>query len=114
VGGSSQAEATAETAECVEAWTSDDGVLPTLVRLYAIESGQPEISRIKAEGLIERYDVNEGPATEYFRLHERRDAEHAAQARQLIDRLAAEDDADRLVAAAESAFRANWRLLDGV
>ncbi|MDX6632239.1 MAG: pyrroloquinoline-quinone synthase [Solirubrobacterales bacterium] len=114
VGGSSDAEANRETAECVEAWTCDDGVLPGLVRLYAIESGQPEIARVKAEGLIERYDVQEGPATEYFRLHQKLDVEHAAEARALIDELAGEDDADRLVEAAESAFRANWRLLDGV
>jgi pyrroloquinoline-quinone synthase len=114
VGGTIGAEPTGETAECIAAWTRDDGVLPTLARLYAIESGQPEISRIKAEGLIERYDVNEGPATAYFRLHERLDAEHASQARRLIERLAEPEDADAVVAAAESAFRANWRLLDGV
>jgi pyrroloquinoline-quinone synthase len=114
VGGRSDDASTPETAECVEAWTRDDGLLPGLVRLYAIESGQPEIARIKREGLIERYDVNEGPATEYFRLHETLDVEHAAQARRLVDELAAEADEDGLVAAAEEAFAANWRLLDGV
>lgn len=114
VGGSADAAPTAETAECVATWTSDDGLLAGLARLYAIESGQPEISRIKREGLIERYDVNEGPATEYFRLHEGLDLEHAAQARLLIEDLAEPGDADAIVDAAEGAFRANWRLLDGV
>ena len=114
MGGTIGAEPTAETVECVAEWAREDGLLPNLVRLYAIESGQPEISRIKAEGLIERYDVNEGPATAYFRLHEKLDVQHASQARGLIEELAGPEDADALVDAAESAFRANWRLLDGV
>jgi pyrroloquinoline-quinone synthase len=114
VGGSREAEPTAETVECVSTWTRDDGVLAGLARLYAIESGQPEIAAIKRKGLIERYGVDEGPATEYFRVHEKRDLEHSAQARLLIEDIAGDDDADAVVKAAESAFRANWRLLDGV
>jgi pyrroloquinoline-quinone synthase len=114
VGGSPEAVPTAETVECVSAWTRDDGALAGLARLYAIESGQPEIAAIKRKGLIERYGVDEGPATEYFRVHEKRDLEHSAQARRLIEDIAGDDDADAVVEAAESAFRANWRLLDGV
>jgi pyrroloquinoline-quinone synthase len=114
VGGSNEAEATAETAECVGAWTAADGRLATLARLYAVESGQPEISRTKREGLAAFYGVDDGAGNAYFRVHESRDAEHAAQARELIDELATPADEDDLVAAAESAFRANWRLLDGV
>ena len=43
-----------------------------------------------------------------------RDIEHAAEVRELISELASDEDADRLVAAAESAYEANWRLLDGI
>lgn len=114
VGGEVADEATAETRECVEAWTAEDGVVATLARLYAVESGQPEISRTKRQGLVERYGVADGTGTDYFRVHEGRDAEHAEQARELLSALAVPDDADRIVAAAESTFRANWRLLDGV
>ena len=114
VGGSASAPATAETADCVRVWTADDGLLPTLARLYAIESGQPEISRVKRAGLVELYGVADGSGTEYFALHEGRDAGHAAEVRDLIEQRARPEDADALVAAAESAFRANWRLLDGV
>ena len=113
-GGDTAAAPTAETAACVEAWAADDGLLPTLARLYAIESGQPEISRIKREGLTGLYGFEEGPATAYFRVHETRDSEHAAEVRALIEELAGEDSEDELAAAAEAAFRANWRLLDGV
>lgn len=113
-GGSPEDVPTAETEECVRAWSATDGLLARLATLYAIESGQPEISRIKREGLVARYDFTEGSGTAYFRVHEGRDVEHAAQAQELIEELASSDDDDELVAAAESAFRANWRLLDGV
>ena len=114
IGGETGANPTAETEECVAAWTAPDGALPTLARLYAIESGQPEIARIKREGLIDRYGVAEGTGTAYFTIHASRDSEHAAESRELIDELATDADEEALVAAAESAFRANWRLLDGV
>jgi pyrroloquinoline-quinone synthase len=114
VGGERAAAPTAETTACVHAWTADDGLLANLARLYAVESGQPKIATVKRQGLREHYGVAEGPATEYFRVHERADVEHAAQSRRLLEDLAGDGDEDALVAAAESAFRANWRLLDGV
>ena len=113
-GGSTEAAPTAETAACVREWTDAGDPLAALVRLYAIESGQPEISRIKREGLVDRYGFADGAGTAYFRLHEERDVEHAAEVRELIaERLDGADD-DALVAAAEATLRANWRLLDGV
>ena len=105
---------TPETRGCVGAWTAGDDALSHLIRLYAIESGQPEISLTKREGLVGRYGFEDGAGTEYFRVHQSRDLEHAAEARELIEGLATGADGDELVAAAESAFRANWRLLDSV
>jgi pyrroloquinoline-quinone synthase len=114
VGGEIGAEPTAETRACVEEWTSSDGRLPQLVRLYAIESGQPAISRTKREGLAEHYGIGDGPGNAYFRVHERADVEHAADGKALIERHLDGADVDQLVAAAEAAFRANWDLLDGI
>ncbi len=105
---------TPETEACTRAWTSDAAVGESLARLYAIESGQPDISRTKREGLLEHYGFADGAATAYFRVHEIRDVEHAAEVRELIEELVGEHEEDRLAAAAEAAFRANWRLLDGV
>jgi len=113
-GGEIGAEPTAETTECVRAWTAPEGYRAALARLYAIESGQPEISKIKREGLSRFYGIDGGSGSEYFKVHEASDEAHAEESRRLIDEAMRPGDEDAIVAAAESAFRANWRLLDGV
>lgn len=110
------------TQQCADAWIAGDDLLEHLAVLYAIEASQPEISKTKLEGLVQRYGYSEeGPATEYFRLHATLDVEHARQARELIERLMSADEtqaqselADRLVERATAALRGNWALLDGV
>ena len=114
VGGDAGTDPAPETAACTRAWSEGDDLAVKLVTLYAIESAQPEISRVKREGLVSSYGFADGGGTRYFAVHERRDAEHAAQARELLDELACDEHEDRLVAAGERAYRANWRLLDGV
>jgi pyrroloquinoline-quinone synthase len=114
VGGETNAAPTPETAACVEDWAGEGDPLELVARLYAVEVSQPAISRTKREGLIERYGFEDGSGTAYFKVHEGRDVEHAAEVRELVEELATDADADRLVAAAERAYEANWRLLDGV
>ncbi|MGH2906490.1 MAG: TenA family transcriptional regulator [Solirubrobacterales bacterium] len=106
----------AESRECREVWGScgSEGLLPGLVTLYAIESGQSEISQTKLDGLREFYGFSDGPATEYFELHAELDKEHSAHSRKLIEQRLEDADVDKLLAAAERAFEANWKLLDGV
>jgi pyrroloquinoline-quinone synthase len=114
-GGEIGAEPTPETAECIRAWTEPRGYLAALARLYAIESGQPEIAKIKREGLAQFYGIEGGAGAEYFEVHEHADEAHADESRRLIESALGEGgDEDAVVEAAESAFRANWRLLDGV
>jgi pyrroloquinoline-quinone synthase len=104
-----------ETERCAAAWTSADDPLEALAILYAIEAGQPEVSRTKLAGLVEHYGfADAGRGTAYFRLHAELDREHAAHSRALLEQHAGADDEDRLVAAAERALDGNWELLDGI
>jgi pyrroloquinoline quinone (PQQ) biosynthesis protein C len=108
-------QAEAETAACASAWAGEGrDLLGHLVALYAIESAQPAISRVKAEGLREHYGFAAGPATAYFDLHTERDVEHAAEGRRLIAARLDGADEDALVAEGERVLQANWSLLDGV
>jgi pyrroloquinoline-quinone synthase len=112
-GGAAAAEP--ETAECAAAWAGEGrDLLGHLVALYAIESAQPAISRVKADGLREHYGFAGGPGTAYFDLHAVRDVEHAVDGRALIAERLDGADEDALVAEAERVLRANWTLLDGV
>jgi len=118
--GRTDGPALARTAGCAERWTAGSDLLERLAVLYAIEASQPEISRTKLEGLREHYAfVSEGPATEYFDVHEVRDVEHGrAAARLIAELMAAEADpeakAQAMLACAERALEANWELLSGV
>jgi pyrroloquinoline-quinone synthase len=114
VGAGVDREPRRETVECVESWTAGRSALEGLVAAYAIESGQPEISRTKLRGLVEHYGLSEGPATDYFSLHAERDEEHAAHSRMLIEERLQGADHERLLEVAEGALKGNWTLLDGV
>jgi pyrroloquinoline-quinone synthase len=103
-----------ETRECAASWTAGRDTLEGLVAAYAVESGQPAISRTKLEGLLGHYGFEEGPATAYFSLHTTLDEEHAASSRELIEERLEGADRERLLSIAEAAWRGNWRLLDGV
>jgi pyrroloquinoline-quinone synthase len=104
-------EPTPGTSACAEAWRRTDPLEAQAV-LYAVEASQPDVSRTKLDGLVGHYGFEpDGAGTTYFSLHAERDHEHAAMSRAVLEQ-ADPAEADRLVAAAESALDGNWRLLD--
>ena len=113
-GARTDGEPSAETAECVSAWTAPQNRREALAVMYAIEAGQPAVSQAKLEGLAEHYGVaTDEPGAAYFALHSERDHEHAAESRRELESVD-DADTDRLVEVAEAALRGNWTLLDGV
>jgi pyrroloquinoline-quinone synthase len=109
-----------ETEACAQAWTAGESLLEHMAVLYAIEASQPEISRTKLDGLTEHYGYSdEGPALEYFRLHELLDVEHSRAAGALIEELIGECDdpeaqTDRMLAQARAALAGIGQRLRGV
>ena len=115
VGGDVDAAPTPETRACAHAWARPERALPaTLVALYAIESAQPAIAETKRAGLRAHYGIDDAATTAYFDVHVRRDREHAASGRRLLEARLDGADPGALVAEAEAVLRANWRLLNGV
>jgi pyrroloquinoline-quinone synthase len=82
-----------------------------LAALYAYEVQQPEVMKVKREGLRDLYGVTAGH--EYFTVHETLDVEHSAGERALLAARADEHDA-AVLDSVGVALDATYRLLDGV
>jgi pyrroloquinoline-quinone synthase len=121
VGADPEAVCTAEPAASTREVVADfrrlcgTSTASALAALYAYESQQPEVSEQKAAGLRERYGVEDSSALAYFTVHSQADRRHRDGERHAIARcLEAGASGEEVLAAAEAALDAYWRLLDGV
>jgi pyrroloquinoline-quinone synthase len=89
----------------------DEPAVAGVAALYAYESQQPEVMRVKREGLRDQYGVAAGH--DYFEVHERLDVEHSEAERAMIAAHAAGHEA-AIEPAVQTALDATYALLDGI
>lgn len=87
-----------------------------LAALYAYESQQPEVAARKADGLRERYGVEDEATLAYFTVHSDADRRHRDEERRALARLLDHGSTrgSEILGAAAQALDAYWGLLDGV
>jgi pyrroloquinoline-quinone synthase len=111
------APATASTRATIQVFQKlcGDSTARGLAALYAYESQQPEVSRSKAAGLCDRYQLADERTLSYFTVHAEADLRHRAGERTALGRCL-EQGATReeVLDAATRALDAYWGLLDGV
>lgn len=109
-----RAELLPETQAAIDAMRRvcrDEPAAAGLAALYAYESQQPEVMRVKREGLRDLYGVTSGH--DYFEVHEHLDVEHSANERAMLRRHAVGCDA-AVDASVKTALDATYTLLDGI
>ena len=89
----------------------DEPAVAGVAALYAYESQQPEVMKVKRDGLRDLYGVTAGH--DYFDVHERLDVEHGDAERAMIAAHAGGHES-AIEPAVQSALDATYRLLDGV
>ena len=108
------AELLAETAAAIASMRAVCREAPTaaaVAALYAYESQQPEVMKVKREGLSGMYGVTSGH--DYFVVHETADVAHSAGERGIVERHGRGQE-DAVAAATRAALDATYTLLDGV
>ena len=91
------------------------GSAQALAALYAYESQQPEVSRLKSDGLQELYGVDDPNTLAYFEVHAETDIKHRQGERGALEGcLENGASAEEVFASAEQALDAYWGLLDGI
>jgi pyrroloquinoline quinone (PQQ) biosynthesis protein C len=104
------------TLSCAAGWAGgeDRDLALGLITMYAVESLQARVSGLMLEGLVRYYGYEEGPATEYFRLHSELDLAHARLMREQLDPLLPDVDPRTLIEQAGHVNHDYWRALNGI
>ena len=103
-----------ETREAIAAMRRicrDQPAVAGVAALYAYESQQPDVMKVKREGLRDRYGITTGH--DYFEVHQCLDVEHSEAERSMIAAHAAGYE-DAIEPAVRTSLDATYRLLDGI
>ena len=84
-----------------------------LCSLYAYEYQIPEIAKLKIEGLVKHFNLNDKKTLEFFQVHETADFYHRKACEELIDELPEEDQEKALLAAIRSG-QSLWNFLSSL
>lgn len=95
--------------------TSQKSIVEGIAALYAYESQIPKVSEEKIRGLIDFYGINSEQGLGYFKVHIQADVEHAAAERELIEKYASDEDAQKnVLLSVEQTLDAYWNMLSGI
>jgi pyrroloquinoline-quinone synthase len=110
------AEPNAATQALLDAYgraTRETPVAAGVAAVYAYEAQVPRVAHSKIAGLREHYDIDEGPALEFFEVHGELDVEHSAAERHIVAQAPA-DEAEDIIEATAEALDAWWDFLTAV
>jgi pyrroloquinoline-quinone synthase len=77
---------------------------------WALESQAPEVSRAKADGLAQHYEIDASSGAAYFELHSTMDVAHSRELEAAVAELPPELQ-DRAVEAADAILASLWEIL---
>jgi len=96
--------------------TTTAPVAEGVAAIYAYERQVPDVAQSKIDGLLAHYDVQEGPALSFFKVHGVLDIEHSGEEREMLGELVSAGNVDQegVSAAAQRALDAWWDFLSAV
>jgi pyrroloquinoline-quinone synthase len=109
-------EATQALVDLYREITTEAPVAEGVAAIYAYERQVPEVAPSKIDGLAKHYEITDGPALTFFKVHGVLDIEHSGEEREMLGDLVASDDVDQeaVSATAQRALDAWWNFLSAV
>lgn len=109
-------EATQQLVDLYREVTTTAPIADGVAAIYAYERQVPEVAPSKIDGLARHYDITDGPALTFFKVHGALDIQHSGEEREMLGQLVAADavDQESASAAAQRALDAWWNFLTAV
>ena len=109
--------ATQQLVELYREIVNEAPVAEGVAAIYAYERQVPEVAPSKIDGLARHYQITDGPALTFFKVHGMLDIEHSGEEREMLGELVEADpgiDRAAVSATAQRALDAWWNFLSAV